>query len=110
MLVVGILLLIAINGALLALVMRFRAARGREPRRRVLRRPAQVVTAGAVAVVALVAVVGGVIEADDAKNVEASGPGGLQAASLITAQRGLAVPIGSITAPLEIRACGQQGI
>jgi heme/copper-type cytochrome/quinol oxidase subunit 2 len=32
MLVVGIVLVIGVNGALLAMVMRFRAARGREPR------------------------------------------------------------------------------
>jgi cytochrome c oxidase subunit II len=110
MLVVGILLLIAINGALLAFVMRFRSERGREPRRLVLRRPAQFGTAGVFAVLALAAFVIGVIETDGAKKVEASGPDGLQAASLTTAQRGLTIPAGVKTAPLEIRACGQQWI
>ena len=110
MLVAGIVLLLAINGALLALVMRFRSARGREPRRLVARRPAQFGTAGAFAVLALVAFVLGVIKTDDAKQVEASGPDGLQAASLITAQRGLSIPAGTKTAPLQIRACGQQWI
>jgi cytochrome c oxidase subunit II len=110
MLVVGIVLLLAINGALLALVMRFRSARGRQPRRLVVRRQAQFGTAGVFAVLALFAFVIGVIETDNAKQVEASGPDGLQAASLTTAQRGLAIPVGAKTAPLEIRACGQQWI
>jgi heme/copper-type cytochrome/quinol oxidase subunit 2 len=110
MLVVGILLLIAINGALLAVVMRFRSARGRQPRRLVVRRPAQLGAAGAFAILALVAFVLGVIETHNAKKVEASGPDGLQASSLITAQRGLSVPTGTNTAPLEVKACGQQWI
>jgi heme/copper-type cytochrome/quinol oxidase subunit 2 len=110
MLVIGVLLLIAINGALLALAMRFRSERGREPRRLVVRRPAQLGTAGAFAILALVAFVLGVIETHNAKKVEASGPDGLQASSLITAQRGLSVPTGTNTAPLEIKACGQQWI
>jgi heme/copper-type cytochrome/quinol oxidase subunit 2 len=76
----------------------------------VARRPAQFGTAGAFAVLALVAFVLGVIKTDDAKQVEASGPDGLQAASLITAQRGLSIPSGTKTAPLQIRACGQQWI
>jgi cytochrome c oxidase subunit II len=107
MLVVGLVLLIAINGALVALVMRFRSERGRQPRRLVVRRPAQFGAAGAFAVLALVIFVIGVIETHNAKQVEASGPDGLQAASLTTAQRGLNVPTGN-TAPLEIQACGQQ--
>ena len=52
MLVVGVVLLLAINGALIALVMRFRSARGRQPRRLVVRRPAQIGTAGVFAVLA----------------------------------------------------------
>jgi cytochrome c oxidase subunit 2 len=108
MLVVGIVLLLAINGALLALAMRFRSERGRQPRRLVVRRPAQIGTAGAFAVLALVVFVLGVIETHDAKQVEASGPDGLQAASLTTAQRGLSIPTGASTAPLQIQACAQQ--
>ena len=110
MLVVGILLLIAINGALLALVMRFRSERGRQPRRLVLRRPAQLGTAGAFAVFALAAFVVGVIVTNNAKQIEATGPNGLQGSSVLTAQRGLSIPSGTKTAPLEIRACGQQWI
>lgn len=110
MLVVGILLLIAINGALLALVMRFRSERGRQPRRLVLRRPAQLGAAGAFAAFALVAFVVGVIVTDNAKQIEATGPNGLQGSSVLTAQRGLSIPASAKTAPLEIRACGQQWI
>jgi cytochrome c oxidase subunit II len=110
MLVVGLILLIGINGALLALVMRFRSERGRQPRRLVVRRPAQIGTAGAFAILALVVFVLGVVETQSAKKVEASGPDGLQAAALITAQRGLDVPTGGDTSPLEIQACGQQWI
>jgi cytochrome c oxidase subunit II len=110
MLVVGLVLLIAINGALIALAMRFRSERGRQPRRLVVRRPAQIGTAGAFAVLALVVFVIGVIETHDAKKVEASGPDGLTAAALTTAQRGVTLPPSSSPAPLEIRACGQQWI
>ena len=111
MLVVGVVVLIAVNGALLALVMRFRAERGRQPRRLVVRRPAQFGTAGAFAVLALVAFVIGVIVTDDAKQVEATGADGLQGSAVLTAQRGLTLPATSTkTAPLVIRACGQQWI
>jgi heme/copper-type cytochrome/quinol oxidase subunit 2 len=111
MLVIGVVLLAAINGALLAMVMRFRSARGREPRRLKVRRPIQIGTAGAFAALALVVFVVGVIVTHDAKKVEASGPDGLQATSSLTAQRGLNLPATSASnAPLEIDACGQQWI
>jgi heme/copper-type cytochrome/quinol oxidase subunit 2 len=109
MLVIGGILLVAINGALIALAMRFRAARGRAPRRLKVRRPAQVGTAGALGALALVAFVLGVIVTNNAKQVEASGPEGLRASSLITAQRTLDLPaVTAQNAPLEINACGQQ--
>jgi heme/copper-type cytochrome/quinol oxidase subunit 2 len=110
MLIVGILLLLAINGALLALIMRFRSERGREPRRLVLRRPAQFGMAGAFAVFALIVFVIGVIETDSAKQIKATGPDGLQGSTVLTAQRGLSIPTGGNASPLEIRACGQQWI
>jgi cytochrome c oxidase subunit II len=109
MLVIGLVLLLAINGALVALAMRFRSARGREPRRLKVRRPAQIGTAGAFGGLAIVTFVLGVIVTQNAKQVEASGPNGLQAAALITAQRGLDLPaVSAQSAPLEINACGQQ--
>jgi cytochrome c oxidase subunit II len=111
MLVIGLVLLVAINGALAALAMRFRAARGREPRRLTVRRPAQIATAGAFGALVLLAFVLGVIVTSNAKRVEASGPEGLQASSLITAQRSLDLPaVSAQNAPLEINACGQQWI
>jgi cytochrome c oxidase subunit 2 len=111
MLVIGILLLLAINGALLAFAMRFRRERGRQPRRLKVRRPAQFATAGAFAVLALATFVAGVVVTNDAKTVEASGPNGLQASTAFTAQRGLSLPaVSAKSAPLEIKACGQQWI
>lgn len=111
MLVIGAVLLIAINGALLAVVMRFRAERGRQPRRLVVRRPAQLGAAGVFAVLAIITFILGVVETDNAKQIEATGPNGLQGSSVLTAQRGLTPPVTSAkTAPLEIRACGQQWI
>jgi heme/copper-type cytochrome/quinol oxidase subunit 2 len=111
MLVLGLILLVGINLALAAMVMRFRSARGREPRRLVVRRPAQLGTAGVFAVIVAVAFVIGVIETNDAKKVEASGPSGLQATSSLTAQRSLDLPVtAASSAPLQIQACGQQWI
>ena len=107
MLVVAGILLIGINAALIGVIMRFRAARGREPRRLTVRRPAQLALAGALGALAVVVFVVGVIVTENAKEVEASGPDGLQASSMRTAQRTLAVPTGE-TPPLEIRTCGQQ--
>jgi cytochrome c oxidase subunit II len=53
----------------------------------------------------------GVVVTHDAKKVEASGPDGLQATSSLTAQRGLELPaVSPSSAPLEIKACGQQWI
>ena len=111
MLAVGVVLLVAFNLALAGVVMRFRSARGREPRRLVVRRPAQFATAGVFAAIVVVAFVLGVLLTHDAKKVEASGPNGLQATSSLTAQRSLDLPVTSASsAPLQIKACGQQWI
>ena len=111
MLVLGLVLLVAINLALAAMVMRFRSARGREPRRLVVRRGAQFGTAAVFAVIVAATFVLGVIKTNDAKQVDASGPDGLQATSSLTAQKSLSLPITSpSSAPLQIQACGQQWI
>jgi heme/copper-type cytochrome/quinol oxidase subunit 2 len=111
MLVLGLVLLVGINLAVIGLVMRFRSARGREPRRLVVRRAAQFGTAGVFALIVLATFVVGVIQTHDAKKVEASGPNGLHATSSLTAQRSLDLPVTSqSTAPLQIQACGQQWI
>jgi cytochrome c oxidase subunit 2 len=107
MIVIGGVLLVAINVALIGLIGRFRRARGKEPRRLVIRRPAQIGTAGALGVLVTIAFVLGVIVTQNAKEVEPSGPDGLQAASLRTAQRALDVPSAD-SAPLQVEACGQQ--
>jgi cytochrome c oxidase subunit II len=107
MIVIGGVLLVAINLALIGLFARFRGARGKEPRRLVVRRPAQIGTAGALGVLATIAFVLGLIVTENAKEVEPSGPEGLQAASLRTAQRALDVPSGD-SAPIQVEACGQQ--
>lgn len=111
MLAIGLVLLVAINLALVAMIMRFRSARGRQPRRLVVRRPAQFATAGVFAAIVVVAFVLGVLLTHDTKKVEASGPDGLQAAALTTAQRSLNLPVtAASSAPLQIKACGQQWI
>jgi heme/copper-type cytochrome/quinol oxidase subunit 2 len=111
MVVIGLILLVSINLALVAMVMRFRSARGREPRRLVVRRPAQLGTAGVFALIVAFAFVLGVIETDNSKQVEASGPNGLHASSNLLAQRSLQLPPTSpSSAPLQIKACGQQWI
>src|SRR5207342_2572778 len=95
MLAIGLVLLVAINLAVVAMVMRFRSARGRQPRRLVVRRPAQLATAGVFAAIAVFAFVLAVLLTHDAKKVEASGPDGLQATSSLTAQKSLDLPITS---------------
>ncbi len=111
MLAIGLVLLVAINLALVTMIMRFRSARGRQPRRLVVRRPAQFATAGVFAAIVIVAFVLGVLLTHDTKKVEASGPDGLQAAALTTAQRTLNLPVtAASSAPLQIKACGQQWI
>jgi cytochrome c oxidase subunit II len=111
MLVVGLVLLVAINLALVGVVMRFRSARGRQPRRLVVRRPAQFATAGVFAAVAVFAFVLAILLTHDTKKVEASGPNGLQATSSLTAQRSLDLPVTDVSsAPLQVQACGQQWI
>jgi cytochrome c oxidase subunit 2 len=50
-----------------------------------------------------------VIFTQSAKEVEASGPNGLQASTVLTAQRTLDLPaVSAGSAPLEVNACGQQ--
>ena len=107
MLAIGGLLIVAINVALIGVVMRFRAGRGKEARRLKTRRPAQLGAAGVFAAIAALTFVLGVVTTDNASTVEASGPQGLQAAALTTAQRQIEPPTGKV-APLQITACGQQ--
>lgn len=106
LLAVAVVLAVAINGALVALALRHRAARGREPRRLRSRGRAQALIAAGFGALALVLFVLGVVYTERASDVEPSGPDGLQASSLLTAQRDLSPP--SEGEPLTITASGQQ--
>ena len=102
-------LVVAINLALVAVVVRFRAARGREPRRLKTRRPPQLAAGAAFGVLGAAVFVAGIVFTDNASDVEASGPDGLQSAANTTAQRQVSLPSGQ-PAPLTIDASGQQWI
>jgi cytochrome c oxidase subunit 2 len=111
MVVIAIVLVVAINAALIALAIRFRAARGRQPRRLKSRGVVQAGAAAAFAVLAAVIFVAGVVTTQNASEVEASGSEGLQSSSQLTAQRSLDLPSGDdVPEPLEVEATGQQWI
>lgn len=104
-------LVVAINAALVGLALRFRGRRGAEPRRLQSRGSAQTMIAGAFAALAALLFVLALIVTENASDVEASGPDGLQASNLRTAQRGIEPPSGEdVAEPLEIDASGQQWI
>ncbi len=104
---VAVLLVAAVHAVLLAAVFRFRARRGREPRRLVagpgaLRRPAV-----PLAVIAAAMFVFGIVMAGKSREVAPTGPDGLNASSGLVAQvGGLAVPADA--KPLTINVIGQQ--
>lgn len=102
-------LILAINGALVFCLLRFRSARGRTPSPSRLsgRTPAR--AASGLALVSVAVFVLGVAYTQKASDVERSGPNGLTASSLLTAQRGLSLPEGAPD-PLRINAIGQQWI
>jgi len=109
MFAIGVVLLIAINGALIGLAVRYRRGRGREPRRLQSRGRVQALAAAALTGFAAVLFVLGVIFTDSATNVAAWGEEGAQASSSLTAQRDLDLPTTGKD-PLEITASGQQWI
>ena len=107
MLVVAAVIVVAVNLALVVAVVRFRARRGREATRvRAGRRVHARVTA-LLAVVAIAIFVVGIIFTSQVRDVEPSGPDGLQAASTRTAQLGVSPPAGD-GQPLSILVSGQQ--
>jgi cytochrome c oxidase subunit 2 len=109
--VIGLILMVAVNAALIGLAVRYRARRGREPQRLKSRGIVQAAAAVAFGVLAAAIFAAGVITTEDANEVEASGSEGLEASSLVTAQRSLDIPTGDdVPAPLEIQATGQQWI
>lgn len=110
LLVVAVIVVVAVNLALLGLIGRFRAERGREPSRRFRGgRRTQLIVASALGAVALALFVAGVAVTRNASQVQASGSEGLQASSARLAQRGLDLPEGERD-PLTISASGQQWI
>ena len=109
MLVVSALIVIAINVALIAAVVRFRARRGETPARRTAARGVVAKVAGGLGVLALVIFIVGIAYTESVRSPEASGPDGLQAAATRTAQVNVAPPPASDDAEtLIINVIGQQ--
>lgn len=127
--IVSVLLIVGINAALIAAVVRFRDRRGREPRRVSAGRGALRPVVGALSLLALALFIYGVVQATDVRDVEAAGPDGLGAEQ--TAQVGVkGVPEGALdegaesatgetalegeesteTSPLQIDAIAQQWV
>jgi cytochrome c oxidase subunit 2 len=108
MLVVAAALIVIVHAGLFATVIRFRARRGRRPARFAAGRGALRPVVGVLSLLAAAAFVFGVVITDQAREVEPSGPGGLDATQ--TAQVGAkGVPSGD-EAPLEINAIAQQWV
>jgi cytochrome c oxidase subunit 2 len=79
MVIVGIVLLVVINAALLLAVLRFRARRERRPARLAAGRGALRPVLAATSLIAIAVFVYGVIVTGDVREIEPSGPGGLDA-------------------------------
>jgi cytochrome c oxidase subunit 2 len=77
MIVVTFAVIIVINGALIAAVVRFRERRGREPSRFAAGRGAFRPVIGVLSLLAIAIFVFGVIKTNDAREIEPSGPNGL---------------------------------
>jgi cytochrome c oxidase subunit 2 len=107
LLVVAVLIVLAINGALIAAVLRFRARRGETPPRRTARRGVVLRVARVMTGLTLALFVLGIIFTEEIREPEASGPDGLQAAASRTAQVNVAPPP-SDSETLTINAIGQQ--
>ena len=109
MFLIGGVAIVAINAALIAAVVRFRARRGREPARTRAVRRIQPRVGIALGLVAAAVFVIGVVSTTRVRDVEPSGPDGLSAASTRTAQLGLTAPTGG-EKPLEVLVSGQQWV
>jgi cytochrome c oxidase subunit 2 len=107
MLVVAAVLAVAINAALIVAIVRFRAVRGRTPAQLRAGRRVEARAGMALGAIAIAVFVFGVIFTVKARDVVPSGPNGLEASSLRTAQLGVEPPAGA-AAPLEILVSGQQ--
>jgi cytochrome c oxidase subunit 2 len=107
MFVIAALIVLAVNAALIAAVVRFRHRRGREPARVRAGRGIQPRAGVALGALAVAIFVFGVVFTARVRDVEPSGPEGLEAASVRTAQLGIEPPAGE-PQPLRILASGQQ--
>jgi cytochrome c oxidase subunit II len=105
--IVATLLAVGINAALIVAIVRFRAARGRTPARVRAGRGIQPRAGLMFTGIAVAIFIFGVIFTVRARDVAPSGPEGLEASSLRTAQLGLQLPEGE-TEPLNILVSGQQ--
>src|SRR5688500_17654570 len=106
MIVITFAVILVINGALIAAIMRFRERRGHEPARFTAGRGAFRPVAAGLSVLALAIFVFGVIMTEDARELEPAGPDGL--ASGQTAQVGVkGLPPASVTAD-EATATGEE--
>jgi heme/copper-type cytochrome/quinol oxidase subunit 2 len=108
MLIVAVLIGLAINAALIAAIVRFRARRGETPARTTAARGVVVRVARVMTGLALAIFVLGIIFTESIREPEASGPEGLQAAATRTAQVNVAPPPSSDSETLTINAIGQQ--
>lgn len=106
-LVAVVLLAVAINGALIFALRRYRSERGAEPRQIRSAGRVQLRVGAALGVVVLALLVLSVVYTERAREAPPSGPQGLQASSSLVAQRSLEPPSGDAK-PLEITATGQQ--
>jgi heme/copper-type cytochrome/quinol oxidase subunit 2 len=111
MLAVAGIFILAINGALVMFLIRYRAARGKTAAPAPIRYRATTRVVVALGVVAVAVFVLGVVYATKISDVKPSGPDGLTANTSLIAQKGLdtGLPSGSPD-PLRIRAIGQQWI
>jgi cytochrome c oxidase subunit 2 len=103
-------LIAAVNLGLVALARRYRAERGREPKRAEAGRGLQLRAGLALGLLALVLLVTSVVFTESARKAEPTGSGGLQASEATFAQRSLSLPSEEASAPVEITATGQQWI
>jgi cytochrome c oxidase subunit 2 len=104
---IAALLVIAVHVFLIAAIFRFRARRGRTPRRFAAGPGALTRPTVPLAVVAVGVSVLGIVMADEARNVKPTGPQGLGASRSLVAQVG-ALGVSSDARPLSINAIGQQ--
>ena len=105
--IVGAVLIVAVHAFLIAALVRFRARRGRSPRRFTAGARAFVGPAAPLVAVAVALFVFGIVMTTKARDVQATGPEGLGAdADLVAQVNGLSIPTGSPV--LNINVVGQR--